>query len=235
MAADYFIDSVRSLVATLRNVFRKPTTVEFPKVIRPRAERLRASFALLHEEDGDEACIGCLQCERICPSQVISIKGPAKRESPITGKKRSYADDFTLDLNACIFCELCVQVCPTDAIVMTREQELPAYSREDLVLTMPKLYANEKNKHRAWGDATRLNGMQTPPKPPAAAKPAAATAPAAAAPAAAAPAAAAPAAAAPAAAGSAAATPAAAAPAAAAPAASPTEPPKTPGGKVGAS
>jgi len=141
-------------------------TVEFPRVIRPRAERYRASFALLHEDDGDEACIGCLQCERICPSQVIAIKAGGKRESPISGKKRGYADDFVLDLNACIYCELCVQVCPTDAIVMTREPELPAYGREDLVLTMARLYANEKSKHRAWGDATRLNGMQVPPKPP---------------------------------------------------------------------
>src|SRR5262249_23653764 len=101
-----------------------------------------------------------------------------KRESPISGKKRGYADDFVLDLNACIYCELCVQVCPTDAIVMTREPELPAYGREDLVLTMAKLYANEKSKNRAWGDATRLNGMQAPPTRPKteapAAKPAAA-------------------------------------------------------------
>ncbi|HET6980935.1 MAG TPA: NADH-quinone oxidoreductase subunit I, partial [Myxococcaceae bacterium] len=168
----YFSSAARALATSFQNLFRKPVTVEFPKVIRPRAERYRASFALLHEEDGDEACIGCLQCERICPSQVIAIKAGGKRESPITGKKRGYADDFVLDLNACIYCELCVQVCPTDAIVMTREPELPAYGREDLVLTMEKLYANEKSKHRAWGDATRLNGMQVPPKPPAAAKPA---------------------------------------------------------------
>ena len=140
--------------------------MQYPEVIRPRAERIRASFALLHEADGDEACIGCLQCERICPSKVISIKGPAKRESVITGKKRTYADDFTLDLSACIFCELCVQVCPTDAIVMTKEQEVPSYSREGLVLTMAKLYENEKTKTRAWGDATKLMGMQTIPKPP---------------------------------------------------------------------
>ena len=169
----YFSSAARALATTFTNVFRKPVTVEFPKVIRPRAERYRASFALLHEEDGDEACIGCLQCERICPSQVIAIKAGGKRESPISGKKRGYADDFVLDLNACIYCELCVQVCPTDAIVMTREPELPAYGREDLVLTMAKLYANEKSKHRAWGDATRLNGMQVAPKPPPAAKPAA--------------------------------------------------------------
>ena len=163
----YLGDTVKALATTLKNVFRPATTVEFPKVIRPRAERYRASFALLHEADGDEACIGCLQCERICPSKVIAIKAAGKRESPITKKKRGYADDFTLDMSACIFCELCVQVCPTDAIVMTREPELPSYSREDLVLTMPKLYANEKSKHRSWGDATRLNEMQKAPKPPA--------------------------------------------------------------------
>ena len=162
---NYFTDSARALWTTLVNFFRAPVTVEFPDVVRPRAERYRASFALLHDGPGDELCIGCLQCERICPSKVIAIKGPFKRESPISGKKRGYADDFTLDLSACIFCELCVQVCPTDAIVMTREPEQPEFSREALVLTMEKLYANEKLKQRAWGDGTRLMQMQTAPKP----------------------------------------------------------------------
>lgn len=160
----YIQHTLRALVATLKTAFRKPATVEFPQQIRPRTERYRASFALLHDEGGDEACIGCLACERICPSQVIAIKQAAKRESPVTGKKRGYADDFTLDLSACIFCELCVQVCPTDAIVMTRTQQEPSYAREDLVLTMKRLYENEKTMKRAWGDGTKLMGMQTPPK-----------------------------------------------------------------------
>jgi NADH-quinone oxidoreductase subunit I len=168
----YFYDSFRALAGTLRNVFRPAVTYEYPTVIRPREERYRASFALLHDEKGDEACIGCLQCERICPSQVISIKPAGKRESKVTGLKRGYADDFKLDLNACIYCELCVQVCPTDAIVMTREMEEPMYGREDLVLTMEKLYANEKKKHRAWSDGTKLMEMQAIPKPPPAAEPA---------------------------------------------------------------
>lgn len=160
----YFTDSFRALGTTLRNMFRPPVTAEFPKVIRPRAERFRASFALLHDEQGDELCIGCLQCERICPAQVIALKG-GKRESPVTGKKRGYADDFSLDLSACSFCELCVQVCPEDAIVMTREPEQPAFGREDLVLTKAKLYENEQKKHRAWGTGSKLMEMQTPPKP----------------------------------------------------------------------
>ena len=161
---NYVHQSLRALFTSIRTVFRPVATVQFPAVQRPRAERYRASFALLHDEQGDELCIGCPFCEIICPSRVILVKPAGKRESKVTGKKRGYADDFTLDMSACIFCELCVQVCPTDAIVMTREQDQPAFGREDLVLTMAKLYANETSKTRAWGDGTRLMGMQTAPK-----------------------------------------------------------------------
>lgn len=155
-------DSIRALFETMRSAFRKPVTVQFPAEIRPRAERYRTSFALLHGDGGDELCIGCLQCERICPSRVIKVEQAPKRESPVTGKKRGYASDFTLDLEACIFCELCVQVCPTDAIIMTRLAQRPGFSREDLVLTMDKLYANERLRPAAWGTGTRLMEMQDP-------------------------------------------------------------------------
>jgi len=174
----YFLDSFKAMAGAFKNIFRPPVTVEYPKVIRPRPERYRASFALVHDSDGDQACIGCLQCERICPSQVIQVKAGGKRESPVTGKKRGYADDFLLDQSACIYCELCVQVCPADAIVMTREPEEPGFQRESLVLTMERLYANEKGKHRSWGDGSKLMEMQTPPKPPAPPKPAAEAKPA---------------------------------------------------------
>ncbi len=160
----YVTASMRAMALSLRNMFRKPTTVEYPEQKRERAPRMRASFALVHNADGEEACIGCLMCERICPSSVITIRQGEKRESAVTGKKRGWADDFTLDLQACIICELCVQVCPEDAIIMTREQERPGYRREDLVLTMDKLYANEK-KALAWGRGSILMEMQDPKRP----------------------------------------------------------------------
>jgi NADH-quinone oxidoreductase subunit I len=184
----YLTDSVRALAFTMKSAFRKPVTVQYPAEKRERAVRYRNSFALLHDEEGEEACVGCLQCEKICPSEVITVIAE-KRESA-SGKRRGFAKDFTLDLNACIFCELCVQVCPTDAIVMMRQAETPAYSREDLVLTMEKLYANEHGKPRTWGKASVLMEMQDPkrgqapaekPAPaPKAEKPAAADQPAAA-------------------------------------------------------
>jgi len=157
----YFLDAARAMAVTMRNVFRPPTTVQYPAEDRVRPERYRTSFALVHDETGDEACIACLACERICPSRIITVKPAGKRESPVTGKKRNYLEDFSLDLNACIFCELCVQVCPTDAIVMLRVLARPALSREELFLTMERLYANESLGH-SWGTGSRLMEMQDP-------------------------------------------------------------------------
>ena len=171
-------DTLRALLTTFGNLFRKPTTSEFPKVVRPRAERYRASFALPDDEHGEIACIACLACERICPSQVIKMKSGGKRDSPVTGKKRAYVDEFVLDLTACIQCELCVQVCNSDAIYMIREPEEPAFAREDLVLDITRLRDNAKKKTPAWGRGTTLQAMQEVPKPKPAPKPAAAAAPA---------------------------------------------------------
>lgn len=155
------MDSLVSMSQTMKNFFRRPTTVNFPYEKRERSERYRTSFALRHDEEGDELCIGCVACERICPSQVITVRKGGKRESSVTGKKRAYADDLTLDMNACIFCELCVQVCPTDALVMLRVQDEPQYSREALFLTMNKLYENEK-REQSWSTGNKLMEMQNP-------------------------------------------------------------------------
>jgi NADH-quinone oxidoreductase subunit I len=160
----YLLDALRAMRTTLVTAFRKPTTVEFPKVIRPRAERLRASFALPDDEHGELACIGCLACERICPSQIIKMKPTGKMDSPVTGKKRQYVETFVLDLSACIGCELCIQVCNSDAIRMTRETETPVFAREDLVLDLERLRANARDKTMSWGKGSELQERQEPPK-----------------------------------------------------------------------
>jgi NADH-quinone oxidoreductase subunit I len=157
-------DTLRALWTTLRTAFRPTSTVEFPAVVRPRGDRYRVSFALPDDENGEMACIGCLTCERICPSQVIKVKPGAKRESPVTGKKRAYTDGFVIDLGACIQCELCVQVCNNDAIVMVREAERPTFEREDLVLGIERLRKNATDRTLSWGRGTMLQESQEPAK-----------------------------------------------------------------------
>ncbi|MEE9382589.1 MAG: NADH-quinone oxidoreductase subunit I [Nannocystaceae bacterium] len=158
----YFADSFRALSFTMRSAFRRPSTVHYPVEKRERAERYRNSFALLHDGNGEELCIGCDACAKICPSDVITVVAGPKAVSPATGKKRGTCTDFSLDLNACIYCELCVQVCPTDAIVMCRTPEQPSYYREDLLLTMDRLYHNEEKRPLAWGTGSLLRAMQDP-------------------------------------------------------------------------
>lgn len=155
---------IGALKVSAMNVFRPMTTTPLPwKGQRDRPERYRTSFALVHDEHGDEACIGCKMCEKICPSQIITVVPGGRSPSEKTGKPRGWCKDFTLDVNACIHCELCVQVCPADAIVMLKVPETPGYSREELVLTMEKLYANEQHA-LAWGNGTKLIAMQEPKK-----------------------------------------------------------------------
>lgn len=162
-------DTLNAMAIALRTAFRPPVTEPLPwKSEREHPERYRASFALTHDDNGEENCIACKVCEKICPSEIIHLELEERRVSEFTGKKRGYVGPFTLDLNACIVCELCVQVCPTDAIVMVSEPQPPGFSREDLFLTRERLYENEKLAH-SWANGTKLVEMQDPnraPEPP---------------------------------------------------------------------
>lgn len=165
-----FQGTLLALTATLKNAFRKPNTVRYPKQKRTLPGQWRAgSFALtIDPATGEENCIGCRLCEYICPSEIIAVtlrKGEARKN----GIGATYCDVFTLDYQACMQCELCIQVCPTDAIVMTRALAPVATTRDGLFLSKERLMANGRElvaepaltsqatgtKLREWTDAAR--------------------------------------------------------------------------------
>jgi NADH-quinone oxidoreductase subunit I len=146
-----------AMAVTLKNLFRKPVTVHYPDVVRPYPDRLRGILALVYDETGEEACIGCRLCEYVCPPQVIQVE-------MLKGEKRNYAKTFTLELYACEFCELCVQVCPTDAIIMLKTFDLSTGDRREMLLDKDRLHALGKQFEASWATGTRLRQMQAPPK-----------------------------------------------------------------------
>ena len=162
--------TVAAMGATLRNFFRRPTTLQYPRAKRPLPGRWRAgTFALtIDPATGEENCIGCRLCEYICPSQIIQVT-LRKGEERKNGIGATYCDKFTLDYQACMQCELCVQVCPTDAILMTRYLAEPTSTREGLFLSKERLLEHGRRlsedatmtseatgtKLREWTDATR--------------------------------------------------------------------------------
>jgi NADH-quinone oxidoreductase subunit I len=137
------LTSFQAMGTTLRNFFRRATTVQYPKVQRPIPKKWRGgSFALTFDPDtGEEICAGCRSCATICPSQIIAVT-TVKGEPRKSGKGKTYSDVFTIDYQACMQCELCVHVCPTDALVMTRFMHEPSYDRAGLFLSKEKLMEN---------------------------------------------------------------------------------------------
>jgi NADH-quinone oxidoreductase subunit I len=148
----------RAMGVTLRNLFRRPVTVQYPTVKRVYPDRFRGILALVYEKDtGEEACIGCRLCELICPPQVIKVE-------MLKAEKRNYAKTFTLELYSCEFCELCVQVCPTDAIIMLKTFDLATSDRREMLLDKDRLHALGLAHEPSWATGNRLRDMQAPPK-----------------------------------------------------------------------
>lgn len=142
---------LRSMKVTLRYLFTRAITVQYPDEQRPQPLRaLNRHVLTIEETTGQLKCTACEACARICPTRCIELTGTGK------GKNR-HPSAFSIDHNLCMYCNLCVEVCPFDAITMwTRIGELSAPVRSSLVFDIKALTAE-----RFYPSPT------TPEKPPA--------------------------------------------------------------------
>lgn len=120
---------------TLRNMLKRPVTVQYPEERRVLPERTRARIVLTRSPDGEERCVACYLCSAACPTDCISMQA-AEGENG-----RRYAAWFRINFTRCIFCGLCAEACPTLAIQMTPHFEFCerqplglVYEKEDLLI-----------------------------------------------------------------------------------------------------
>jgi formate hydrogenlyase subunit 6/NADH:ubiquinone oxidoreductase subunit I/predicted flap endonuclease-1-like 5' DNA nuclease len=85
------------------------------------------SLALIQNEDGSDRCVSCLACEKVCPSQVITIE---RKRNP--AGKGFVLERFDLDLVNCMYCAACVEACPAQAIVTIQDFELSTPNLQSL-------------------------------------------------------------------------------------------------------
>jgi NADH-quinone oxidoreductase subunit I len=123
------------LITTLRHLFRKPFTQQYPEERRSLPPRTRGRIILTRDPDGEERCVACYLCSAVCPVSCISMQS-AEREDG-----RRYALWFRINFARCIFCGLCEEACPTLAIQLTPEFEMTRrsplellYEKEDLLV-----------------------------------------------------------------------------------------------------
>jgi len=130
--------SVQGLVAglgvTMKNIVRPKVTVMYPLEKSNVSPRFHGLLALpIDTEIGNDRCIICFQCERICPDRCIHIEATGK------GKER-VLERFDIEHDKCCYCGLCVEVCPTEAIVFVPHYEASTYNRQNLLYTIEDLH-----------------------------------------------------------------------------------------------
>ncbi|HET7132175.1 MAG TPA: NADH-quinone oxidoreductase subunit NuoI, partial [Gammaproteobacteria bacterium] len=94
-------DLLRGLGVTLRQLFARPVTVQFPEERTPRSPRFRGLHALRRYPNGTERCIACKLCEAVCPALAITIDSEVGDD----GTRRTTRYD--IDLFKCIYCGFC--------------------------------------------------------------------------------------------------------------------------------
>jgi NADH-quinone oxidoreductase subunit I len=112
---------------------RTHVVVEYPEVPVQLAPRYRGRLTMLKDEQGEIKCVCCLACEKICPTQVITIE-KGKKE----GRKMPYPTRYDFEMERCIFCEFCVESCGFDSIILNHQFELAVYNREDMSIGMER-------------------------------------------------------------------------------------------------
>ena len=69
----FLIEIIRGLFLTLKYLFKKKVTINYPYEKGPISPRFRGEHALRRYPNGEERCIACKLCEAICPAQAIKI------------------------------------------------------------------------------------------------------------------------------------------------------------------
>ena len=130
------LDQVRRGLETVAmHTWREPTTEAYPDKAPELPPHFRGRLGLtVNPETGENLCISCRQCERVCPDKCIEITA---HKSPETNKLELI--DFKIDHGLCMFCGLCTEVCPTYCIINTNDFEMADYTRGALIYDLKKL------------------------------------------------------------------------------------------------
>jgi NADH-quinone oxidoreductase subunit I len=134
-----FTEIARGLITTLRAMFEKPVTVEYPEEKRPVRPRFRGRHVLRRYENGLERCIGCSLCAAACPADAIFVEAAENTDERRYSPGERFASTYEINMIRCIFCGYCEDACPTEAIVLHDNYELSFVSRSSSIYTKEML------------------------------------------------------------------------------------------------
>lgn len=140
---DAIVTTAAGMRITMLHLFTPAVTLQYPldRKILPERSRMK-----LFNKITD--CIGCKQCEKVCPVACITIttekrdkNEPVVKASDGTAIKLRTVQ-FDIDMTQCCYCGLCTYPCPTECLTMTPEFEFAEYDKKNFLYR----FANEAPK-----------------------------------------------------------------------------------------
>jgi len=129
----YIPEIAKGLGITFQQMFKPKFTRQYPEERWDPTGSYRGRPVLV-DEDGQERCVACGLCSRVCPALAIEVQA-----SETDRDKERYPVKFEINMLRCIFCGFCEEVCPEEAIVMSKDYELVFFSQEEAILGKDKL------------------------------------------------------------------------------------------------
>ncbi len=130
---------LNGLWTTLKSIFTKPITIQYPEQKRPVRTRFRGRHVLKRYDNGLEKCIGCALCAAACPADAIFVEASANTDEQRFSPGERYASSYEINMLRCIFCGFCEDACPTEAIVLGDNYEMSFVERAKAIYTKDML------------------------------------------------------------------------------------------------
>ena len=148
-----FTEMARGLWTTLKYLFEKKVTTQYPEQKKPVKPRFRGRHVLKRYENGLERCIGCALCAAACPADAIFVESSENTDIQRFSPGERYASTYEINLLRCIYCGFCEDACPTEAIVLGDQYELSFTDRRQSIYPKAMLI-----------DPVPAGGLPTPQK-----------------------------------------------------------------------
>jgi len=137
----YGIGVAKGMALTLKHLFRKPITTQYPEERLTVSRRIRGNELIWDRGK----CTGCATCAKSCPQGVIRIVTSVSPE-----ENKYVVEKFEVDIGYCIFCGLCVESCPYEALFLSYDYERARYRRQELVMSKEGLLVSDKKQLSAY-------------------------------------------------------------------------------------
>ena len=134
------IPLLKGLRLTLKMLFSKPITIQYPEEKHKVPLRWRGVHYFRKNEAGETTCVACGLCVAVCPNTCISLEIGEREDGT------RYPIRYEIDPWRCIFCGYCQDACPVNAINLGQDYEQAYYRKEDFVLDTKKLLSMYEGK-----------------------------------------------------------------------------------------